>query len=823
MSEFQKTPKYLEDEPREYSSFSGGINNDTDNENIMDHELRDAVNTHYNNGNLERRPGAVLVKDLEFIDIHPNEHKNVIQGAFNYVTGDNHYLVVIRDGFIYYSAYGENEKLSMVKLHIQVDTTKDLYDPLNLVIGLEQYTGETRPDFLLDHDGFILNQSSTYATDEDQADLWGDSELEYYSAIVEPEFDRLILQNYKKVQGAIFDDILYLATGTRFIKMVEVELSGETFLAAAIVEPKIINGFEYTQIGYNILSPFPNQLMASTKELATSRINFVKVTEQFLFLGTKIMEVEAILDFNIGKDKDDYSFQWEYKIDDAAWVVHTTFELGAGKDKVTMDLSAETILIDTVVKVRCTYTSELTDAFAIDKTFAEYGSFITGIQIAAGLIADYVFIPNQHFIDIHSCNKMFTDGVQIILYGSTYKTGNWFKTIKYEYDYVTIKNSLNFQTNKNERIVAALPLEGNIIVFADNPQLGGSIHKVYGNGDDYDAGDGFFSPYRKKVVNTALSCDHPGSVQFVDNFLMFKYRNQVYMIDSRELNADRLNVTAMSDNIIHNQPGIEIPEIGFYEGYEFDVISEITDSYYGIIFPKSNLRWKMYYKMPFRYQGTDKTFYPWLRDESEHLAIDGVVVINNIPTHIIDGKLLQYTNLVCVDLDETFKTKFLTKAYRISEIGGLVKFINSLLLKFYRGSTDTLSLDVQVFNEANRKLLGAKFESFYDDEIGQVVWDNPSSYYKELTDETDRASLILDKTTLEDVKLGSHLYSSKVYRPDLRFPCLSAYVVIQIDSAEAFSLSSMTFDYTTTDLPARNLPKIYSEIIRKDDVYVDKE
>ena len=114
----------------------------------------------------------------------------------------------------------------------------------------------------------------------------------------------------------------------------------------------------------------------------------------------------------------------------------------------------------------------------------------------------------------------------MVLYGSAYNTGNWFKTVKFEYDYITIRNSLNFQTNKNERIVACLPLEGNIIVFADNPQLGGTIQKVYGNGDDYDNQDGFFSPFKKKIVNTVYSCDHPGSVQFVDNFVMFKYRNQ---------------------------------------------------------------------------------------------------------------------------------------------------------------------------------------------------------------------------------------------------------------------------------------------------------
>lgn len=867
MAQFEKTPVYIDDTPVEYDSFTGGINNDTDNENIMNHELRDAVNTNYKNGNLERRPGADLIKNIKYLERNPDEHKNVVQGSFTYVGRHNHYIIIVRDGFVYYNRFGEGPDLNMIELDILIDTSRTAYDPLNLAIGLDIFNPGEHPSFLHDHDGFIIRDVENISEDsETMEDLWGDDngEKEYHSAILRPGMERLVLQNYKKVQGAAFDNKMYLATGTRYLVLEEVEMDGEVMLEASVVEPRKVNAFHYEEVGGNYLSPFPSQYVKSSYRMKTSMISFIHCNEHTLHLRELVnadhqtyykgsATFKALLHYIQGTDANDYNFRWEYKLypngdesEDHTWVRMNNIKDGLGMNTTTLSVDdgfAHPIMPGDTLEVRCTYATEfetenvdiLDEAgevtgteerfvtndhgdYIIDRiNSSDHGSYSITYKVLEGTFADYKPSPAPEFLDIHACNKMFTDGNQIILYGSSLKSGNWYKTIKDSFDYITQRNSLNFQTNKNERIVAALPLEGNIIVFADNEHLGGSIHKVWGNGDDYDAGDGYYSPYKRSIVNTSVSCDHPGSVQFVQNFLIFKYKREIFMIDSRELNAERLNVTSLSDKISHHQPGVEIPDIPYGSRYEFKVLSEITDSYYGIIFPEYNLRWKLYYKMPFNYQGQAKTFYPWLRDETEILQVDNILVIRGTPTHVYNDRLIQYTNKLATDLGETFKTRFLTKAYPISPIRGTVKFVNSVLFKFFRGSTDVLSLDFKLYNEANRLLVGQKFESFYDESSDQVVWDDPHAYFAEVTEEDDRPSWILGQTNLNTARLGSHLYSSKVYRPDLRFPCLSAYAMITIDSKEAFALSSITFDYENTDLPQKSLPQLYASIWRKGD------
>ena len=440
--------------------------------------------------------------------------------------------------------------------------------------------------------------------------------------------------------------------------------------------------------------------------------------------------------------------------------------------------------------------------FIINRAFAEFGSFTTQLFIHPGKLEDYVPAPASEFIDIHSCNKMFTDSSQIILYGSLYKTGNWYKTVIRQYDYITLRNSLNFQTNKKERVVACLALEGNIIVFADNEDLGGSIHRVYGNGDDYDAGDGYFSPYRRKLVNSTMSCDHKGSLQFTENFLVFKYRRNFYMIDSRDLNADRLEVTMVSDKVQAEEGLVVMPEVDNLN--EFSVLSEMTENYYGVIFTETGDRWKLYYNMPFNYEGKNKLIYPWLRDKSELLKIDDIITLNKTPTHIYKNKLIQYKDWRYRDLEESFDTIIVTKGYSITEVTNIVKFVDSVTVKFYRSTDDQLDFDFQLYSEANHLLMGDKGVARYDPDKDEIVWTKFKEYE-------------LPAFTVGEIGLGSRigrdLFTTKVYNINLKRPCLSAYAVLRLRSNESFKLSSITFGYTSTDMPAYDLGKLYSEII----------
>ena len=682
------------------------------------------------------------------------------------------------------------------------------------------------PNNLYNHDGYVL--ISSLDRKEDDEDIM--------SGILMPMQPRLILQNYKTVQGAVKNNCLYLATGTRYIYLYESIEGSEVKLNASIVEPYETNGFDKTNIGNNNISPFPNFLMTDTYVLATSRINAILNEEQKIFIdgtGSGTGTFKAIMDYIENTIPDDYYFRWEYrKKGTSDWTIVNTYMNGMGKN-IVEDVPFSGLTNGDIIEIKCSYANDfktetndtgvdtkITDGnspedWVVNKAFAEFGQVVMEYEVVEGSVDTYEPEPSIYFEEIQTCNKMFMTGSMLILYGSKSKNGNWYKSILDNFGYITTRNSLNFQTNKNERIVACLALEDNIIVFADNEHLGGSIHKVYGNGDDYDAGNGYFSPFKKTIVNTTVSCDHPNSVQFVKNFIMFKYRDNVYIINTNDLNDKRLMVTKATTQISHSSPDVKMPRIKYSDNYEYELFSEITDDYYGIIFPKAKERWKMYFNMGRNYDERPGVYFPWLRDEGDIFEIKNVLTINNISTHLYDNKLIQYIDEDYKDLGEPFKTKFLLKAFDMYN-PALVKFIQSVVLYYYRGATDDLSLDFKIYNEGNYLLMGDKSISFYDEEKKAIIYDNPNTYYTDNLEELDKQSLVIDHNSLEKGIIGKDLLTSKTFRSALKFPCLNAYVEIVIDSAEAFSLSSLTFNYVTTDMPKKSLPNIYAKIIRDD-------
>jgi hypothetical protein len=827
MSDFVKQPLFIYDEPAVYRRFDGGINNDPANENLNDNQIRDAVNIHYNNGVLERREGANRYKNLIYHELDASQRRNIVQGAFTFVGRFNPSLVVVKDGHLYYSVLAENDTFDLIEIPIIVPSffvnsqkvLTELRNPENYLIGLKTdvMLGVTSEDNyeLKNHDGFIDTD-----TEYNYGTLVEENEETYYtSGLFGDGTPRLILQNYKPVQGAVKDDTLYIATGTRFIRIYETVFTQndkEQIVAIAeVVEPYRTTAWDYLNIGANYLSPFPELNIFSSNELGFTRIAGIKTLNHTFFRAETSTPFEAIMDFEIGYDENNYYFKWEYNNGDA-WVTAQNWTLGANEFNIPHTFTSS----DTTVTVRASFADRFVNKslpvaeWEIDVANGETGAFIQAYAIEPGEATDYLPEPSRQFIDIHGCNKLFVDGNKIILYGSKINSGSWYKTIISNYAYITDRNSLNFQTSKNERIVFVVPLENFIVVFADNPNLGGSIHKVFGNGDDFDNSDGFFNPYRRTIVNVSHSCDHPGSVQFVDNYIIFKYRQSIYSIDTRDLNNDRLQVTLLSRNIGHESATVFIPEVPFAPDYETKLFSEVTEDYYGLIFPEFNLRWKMYYKRAIPDENV--VYFPWVRDISQAFNIDSIIKINNISTHILDDMLVQYNSRDFLDIEEPYEHTIITKAYDLG-YPGFGKFVNSLMVSFFRSAKANSIIDVFGYNEANYKLIGKPTTAFYDEETKKIIYGNEEDYYETNVPNIDQPSTIPNNTSLGNSRLGSDLYTTRVYNPDLKFPCLSTYIIITSSSPEAFALAGMTFDYTSTELPAKTLPQIYSEIFRKDD------
>lgn len=884
MSKFRKETIPIYDEPISYEVFTGGINNTPSNESMRDNELRDAVNWHYNETVLERRLGAKIVADLSNLDYFEGLNTERMQGTFAYGIGDNTYIIIVVDGRIFYTQIYEDildaidysiPPLAINELEIVVDKNKLANfngggkinitgKPDNELEGLVMYTNQDDiPDI---HNGYLytdtLNNNKTV----------------------------LRIQNTKLVEGVgvknninlegttVKDDEFRLASGTRLIKIYE---NSNHELVGEVVKPYTPTGWEYSNLGINRLSPYPIQLVQSSYNAVTTSINMILAGNLNKEITDENITLEAVMDFPAGKTPNDYYFKWESMVLNSQGVPETDWVvINDGKQRLYSSSNSKGLIKLTGVKmsslnaavgkqirIRCSFAEDFERVSTIsaggeaqsaivtetvkvntksDGTFQigeiqdykhdvlkSFGSTYVTIKVyASGTLPDDE--PDKTFLAIHSCRKVITNGNNIIYYDDKNNSGDWYKTVTSQYDYISDKGNLNFQTNKNEALIKAINFEGNIVCFAYNPEIGGNISVVLGHGDDYDDGSGYYSPYRRKIANTNVTTDHPNTVQVVENNLIFKYRDTIYMIDSKQLDAERIDVMSVNDKLKHytwikdsskyfdTQTMVQMPNIhnnNLFENvdYERRVFSEVTEDYYALIFPKQQLRWKMYFKLPIKYSDDPKIYYPWLRDISDNaFDIVSTFYLKGISTLVTkNGKIIQFTSLDYKDLGtDTFSSKIITKAYDLG-YPKFVKYLNNLNVYYYRDYSQPFTLNIEIKNEADHDIYGLEYKAsheYAEDSNNNTIVDK--IVYKGIQP-IDQELLIADKTKLDEAILGPQpRYTSKVFTPISMSPFLSISVSLSIDDATNVTLGSLGFNFTTAKLPDESMQNYYNEIIR---------
>ena len=81
-------------------------------------------------------------------------------------------------------------------------------------------------------------------------------------------------------------------------------------------------------------------------------------------------------------------------------------------------------------------------------------------------------------------------------------------------------------------------------------------------------------------------------------------------------------------------------------------------------------------------------------------------------------------------------------------------------------------------------------------------------------DPMDKPVQILNETPLDTAVLDRPSFTSTTLTPKYRFPFLSAQFILEMKSNQAFSLSSLTFSYTSHDMPDFTREKLYREILK---------
>lgn len=410
--------------------------------------------------------------------------------------------------------------------------------------------------------------------------------------------------------------------------------------------------------------------------------------------------------------------------------------------------------------------------------------------------------PEDTFNVIQSCKKITSDGNKFLLYDDRYNSGSWYKTIIDNPSYITHRGGLSFKTNKNESLIKVIPFNGVLIAFANAENVGGSIHMITGNGDDWDDSSGYYSPYRRTTINSSISCDNANTVQVCENILVFKYFNVLYYISGSELNNEVVSVYSCNDKIKHNNNFVRIP----WE--DNTCISEVTEDYYALIWKESYvieddelildrpaLKIKMYYKLGS--QQNEKIVFPWLRDESDYFNIDHIVYIKGKPVYLYNNTLTTFNNEIYTDFDKNYTCEVHFRGEDLN-YPKMYKLISNILVYYHRNQYSTIDFDLLVKNEA-----------------GHVLLDSTA---KRISLQDLRALKAGDKVIDGEMRLDSTILDSKVFNTAYKFPCLLADAIITATNDKEFSISSITYNYTTSETPDTTAYDLYANIIRPKEV-----
>lgn len=785
MANFTKYPIYVYDEPATYDDFRGGINLNPASETLADNQIRDGINLEYSHVSLRKRRGA-----KKKCGLLSKEQFNFIQGIFLF-TFKTSYIVLAADGRLWYADYIPEIDIELKPLPIRENDKLEGLQHLDQFIDLE--TSRYIKGYDMDHSGYIYQK-----TDSDSAEL--------------------IFQNKYPIEAAAYNDQLYVTTGTRIV-VVSVKENGID-LEAKCLAPYLPNGVEYQLYGHNILSPFPYITVNTKGDGGATAIKGLNPEAKYVTEdddGETIPKTLAgitykpVMVFGDGATVSDYYFKWE-EWDGTKWTVTKSFQTawasGTGYN-TTYYLQIEEARNK---RVRCTFTKDFSRYQATGEELENLGGEFelgadgdyvptqllggsTGSFTCQEVDPDMYKLTDDRWRKLQSCRKILADGNKFIFYDDAYRTGEWFKSIVGNPQYVTERGGLNFKTTKNESIVKAVHFKGVIVVFAYNELIGGNVSVVTGNGDD-DSGDQYnYSPYIRKVVSSEITCDSADSIQVSENLLFFKFRDTVYALEGSELTNEIVSFYPMNDNLNMRDRTVNIP-------WREEAQSELTQNYYALIWKEKvsyigneliverpAMRLKMYYKLGQDIDG--KVFMPWLRDEGSVFNIDKVFYIDGVATHLRNMDLIQFEDEEYTDLGESYPCKIKLKAYDLN-YPKLIKFLSGVILFYHRTQTEKINVSVRIYNEA-----------------GHLIIDTPSMNSEYSIQ--DEASATSDSFG----KVGVTLTDVKVFRTAYRFPLLQASVELTINGDGMFTFSSVTFDYMSTDLPANTPFDLYSTIERK--------
>jgi hypothetical protein len=203
------------------------------------------------------------------------------------------------------------------------------------------------------------------------------------------------------------------------------------------------------------------------------------------------------------------------------------------------------------------------------------------------------------------------------------------------------------------------------------------------------------------------------------------------------------------------------------------------------------MRVKMYYKISKQIE--NKYFSPWLRDESDYLNIDFILYLKGEPIYLYNNAFISFSKNSYTDFDKSYKCKI---HFRAVDLGypKIFKLLSSVMVYYHRNQYSNIDFNIESRNEAGHLLL---------------TNTKANSSIQDL-----RVLRIGDVKNNDKIRVDSTIVDSKVFNTSYKFPFLLADTTITSLNNKDFSISSITYNYTSTDIPDSNPYDLYSSIIR---------
>jgi hypothetical protein len=116
-------------------------------------------------------------------------------------------------------------------------------------------------------------------------------------------------------------------------------------------------------------------------------------------------------------------------------------------------------------------------------------------------------------------------------------------------------------------------------------------------------------------------------------------------------------------------------------------------------------------------------------------------------------------------------------------------------VQFHRNQYNDVNLYAIIKNEAGHVMLNTRSKQYAANDLGAL---RPGTIYQK------------DKK----VRIGITIQDTKLFNTVNMFPCLLADTTVFAETDESFTLSGLTYQYTTIDSPDQNPSTMYENIIR---------